>query len=196
MVNSVPDALASPRPTCSKASAGSAASPGCRRCACRPRCRGRRPVSRSSIRARNGRSGALPARTAFPLSLRTPCRPRCCCRWDASDRRSSPIRISRLTSDGNSAIVYSTTAALFRRRGLQAHRRSDRATAKPEVPTTRASGGAAAAPDRAVDPDRRGRRPTRIGHPGGGKNRRRSRSGLPADAYPAPDLTERLRAGR
>ena len=46
------------RPSCSQRTAGSAASRGCRRCACRPTCRGTRPTSRSSIRARNGRAGA------------------------------------------------------------------------------------------------------------------------------------------
>src|SRR5712692_4491791 len=78
----------------SSISAGSAASPGCRRCGYRRISRGRRPTSRSSIRARNGSAGASPAPTARRCRP-TACRPRSCCRSAGSVRRSSPTTISR-----------------------------------------------------------------------------------------------------
>ena len=56
-------------------------------------CNGTRPTSPSSIRARNGRRGASPIRTAARCRTTT-CRRRCCCRWDAPARHFSPIRIS------------------------------------------------------------------------------------------------------
>ena len=47
-----------------------------------------------ACRAPNGRSGASPIRAAARCRPTT-CRPRCCCRWAASGRRSSPMTISR-----------------------------------------------------------------------------------------------------
>ena len=60
---------------------------------------GTRPTSRSSCRARNGRSSASPMPTASRCRTTT-CRPRCCCRWAAPARRSWPSRISPPTPNG------------------------------------------------------------------------------------------------
>ena len=60
---------------------------------------GTRPTSRSSCRARNGRRSASPIPTASRCRM-TICRPRCCCRWAAPDRRFWPMRISPPTPNG------------------------------------------------------------------------------------------------
>jgi hypothetical protein len=97
LIRSVPDVLARPR-IISSGSAGSAASRGSPRCACRRTCRGIRPTSRSAAAREMGGFGVTLA-DGRPLPADN-LPPRCCCRWGGSGRPSSSIRISRSICSG------------------------------------------------------------------------------------------------
>ncbi len=111
LIKSVPDTLASGRQFPRQHSAGGAASRGCRKCACRRTCRGRRPTSPSSIRVSQWVAwGVKPAHGTLPrrnleASLILPM------------GRHGPAFLAypnfKAFLGWNSAYVYSTTVAYF-----------------------------------------------------------------------------------
>ena len=183
-----------PPPTSSTPWAGSAASPGCRKCMCRPTCPGRKPTSTFSIRVSQwvtwgvkAAHGALPSDN-LPASLILPM------------GRLGPAFLAypnfKAFLGWNSAFVYSTTVAYF----------ATRLNGAPALTRTGATTVVALSPQQIMELQRL---LVKQGYDGVGEvdgkfgdgtraatKKAQIKTGLPADSYPTAELIERLGGGR